>query len=126
MKRLKKTKFNDYEEVVTFGVYSNYRIHIIYTDSIPRSSKARYGSEGRTENAAAYHRQAGGGHSHVFFTERWEPGVIAHECFHAIWAMLKEWAGVVDMDNEIIAYHLGFLVGIVHDFKQRINKINQR
>ena len=39
---------------------------------------------------------------------------VAHECLHAVWAMVK-WTGA-RLDEEIVAYHLGFLVGRVFEF----------
>jgi hypothetical protein len=43
--------------------------------------------------------------------------VVAHECWHAIWE-LSQWAGA-ELENETVAYHLGYLVQRTTDFLKR-------
>src|ERR1039458_5704373 len=118
---MKKTKFGDYERVVTFTVWSEYDVHIVFTEDIGRSRKARYGTYGLCDSAGALHVSAEHGHAHIFFKLSGAPtGIIAHECWHAIYHMMIEWAGVTELDNEAVAYHLGYLVQKVIDFREAL------
>ena len=116
--KIKKTKLGDYERKVTFAVWCYYDVHVVFTDSIPLSRKARYGTAGLSDGAGALHTYAQGGHAHLFFKIGDCPtGVVAHECWHAIYALMNDWAGVKEMDNEAVAYHLGYLVQQVVNFR---------
>lgn len=44
------------------------------------------------------------------------PGIVAHECWHAIRRMLNNLD--VGLENETVAYHLGYLVNRVHNFME--------
>lgn len=115
---MKICKDGDYERKVTFDAWNSYDVFIVFTESIAQSRTKRYGSAGGSDGAKALHVSAEGGRSHLFFKIGNAPsGVIAHECWHAIRRMMVEWAGVEDLDNETVAYHLGWLVGKVVDFR---------
>lgn len=47
------------------------------------------------------------GFSFLFLPYKCSPGVVAHESWHVIRRM-AEWVGA-ELDNEMIAYHLGYL-----------------
>lgn len=122
---MKQTKFGDYERKVVFPVWSNYTIHIVFTTNIAESRKARYGSAGESDGARALHSSAQGGHSHLFFRIGDTPvQVIAHEAWHAVRCMLVDFGGVTVMENEVTAYHLGYLVGEVARFKNALIDAN--
>lgn len=53
------------------------------------------------------------GESEIIFRPFPSAGTVAHESWHAIRAMLLE-AGC-ELDNENVAYHLGFLVDQIHE-----------
>ena len=115
---MKKTRFGDYERKVTFACWANYDVHVVFTESIPLSRKARYGTAGDSDGAGALHASAIGGRAHLFFKIGNCPtGVIAHESWHAICCLMTEWAGVKELDNEAVAYDLGYLVQKVADFR---------
>jgi len=115
---MKKTKHGDYERTVCFPIWSDYEVKIVFCEDLGKARKARYGTSGASDNATALHTQSVNGTSHLFFIIGNCPtGVVAHECWHAIKAMLIEWAGVSDLDNETVAYHLGYLVQKVADFR---------
>lgn len=118
MRKPTLTKHGDYERTVIFPVWSSYTMHIIFTKDIGESRRARYGDPGETTDARALHSSAKGGHSHLFFRiGDATSGVIAHECWHAIRCMLVDFGGVTVMENEVTAYHLGYLVDQVIQFK---------
>ena len=115
MRKLKKTKYNDYEKDITFPVFVGYRVHVVFTDDLRKSRIARYGDKGLSEDAAALHCVAKNGNAHLFFDlSKVSTCIIAHESWHAVRRML-EWAGA-ELDNEVVAYHLGYIVGLVFDF----------
>ena len=116
--KIKKTKFGDYERVVKFPVIVNYFVHVVFTDNIARSRKGRYGTEGAAEGAAALSSVAANGHGHLFFKPGNSEGIIAHEAWHAVYRMF-EFAGA-ELDNEMVAYHLSYLVDRIATFRQQI------
>lgn len=118
MRKIKRTKHDDYERVIQFPIYSYYRLHIVFTEDIARSRKARYGQMGLSEDATALHTSANGGHAHLFFLIGNCPtGVIAHESWHAVHCMFINWVGAKEMDNEIIAYHIGYITQEIANFR---------
>jgi hypothetical protein len=116
--RIHKTKWGDYEQQIKFPVFADYTIHVIFTDSIARSRKGRYGTEGAAEGAAAMSSVAVGGHGHLFFKRENSAGIIAHEAWHAIYRMF-EYLGS-ELDNEMVAYHLTYLVDKILSFLAHI------
>jgi hypothetical protein len=118
---MKKTLHNDYEKVIRFSVWSNYDVHIIFTDDIVKSRMGRYGTAGAAGSGqtGAMHSTTQDGHSHLFYKPTASAEIITHEAFHAIWCMFN-WAGVQDWDNETTAYHLGWLVGHITKFQSKV------
>lgn len=113
---MKKTRHGDYEKTIRFPVFSNYQVKVVFTDDVAASKKARYGTDFDTSNASAVHcHDETQGVSHIIFDiNRACNGTMAHESWHAIYAMMK-WAGA-GLENEVVAYHLGYLTQRVNDF----------
>jgi hypothetical protein len=44
---------------------------------------------------------------------------VAHESWHIV-NRIMGWCGVVDLDNEVIAYHIDHMVEKVYEFKKAI------
>jgi len=117
---MRQTCHGDYERRVRFSTISDYDVKIVFCLDLGEARKARYGTTGSSDNARGLHTKAVGGISHLFFKLGDCPtGVVAHECWHAIHAMF-EWAGVRDFENELVAYHLGYLVQKVADFRNAL------
>ncbi len=101
------------ERMVDFPVF-NYKILLVYTDDIVASRKSRCDLVGAMDSEI--NSFVDGLHSYneiepngiVFFTAKTSLGTISHECFHAVYRMFK-WIGA-KIENEITAYHLGYLV----------------
>jgi hypothetical protein len=116
-----KTKHGDFEKRVTFKVWSDYKVYIVFTDDLAASRISRYetaGVAGESGTAALFTRGAGG-YGHLFFLKDACARIITHECVHAIWALF-DWSGVKQWDNETLAYHLGYLVGEVSEFQAKV------
>lgn len=54
---------------------------------------------------------------HIILQHGAGPGVIAHESFHAIFALMS-WAGAV-LEDEVVAYHLGHVVELITKWGKR-------
>jgi hypothetical protein len=68
----------------------------------------------RDAEAMCMHASGGNTCSMLILADNVSPGVIAHECWHAIYRMLT---GLdVHLENETVAYHLGYLVNETHTF----------
>lgn len=89
-----------------------YTVHFIYTDDISKSRKERdciLGTENESYNCDGLHSYPKDfSSSWIFFTEMSSIGTISHECFHAVWNMFR-YLGAKH-NNEMMAYHLGYLV----------------
>ena len=113
---MKKTRHGDYERTIRFPVWANYAVRIVFTEDIGNSLRAR-GNPRRTESTEALHWNIGNGSVLIFKIGDCGSGTIAHECWHAIRTMLVDYCGVETMEDEVTAYHLGYLVQQVTNFK---------
>lgn len=108
-------------EVNNFG----YSIHFVFTDSPQRSWLKRFNTDesgmAMLKDAAGTHTIQAGGHSFIILP--WDCGVkdMVHECWHAVYALLK-WAGIPLDNNELIAYTLGFIISEGQTFQIRNDK----
>ena len=119
MRKPKKTKYGDFEYVIRFHAFSEFKVHVIITDCIVKSAVARYpyADPSRFGTCLALTVRSECNATHMFFRMNtiYKPyeiaGNLAHEAWHAIRNMFK-WAGVDDspLDSETVAYHLGFTV----------------
>src|SRR5208337_1705817 len=124
---VKRTKHGDFEETVKFLCWSDFKVHIIFSNDLAESRIARYDTAGVAADSSteALFTRGAGGYGHLFFKHDACARVIAHECWHAIWWMMM-WAGVKDWDNETMAYHLGYLVGRASEFQAKVLSQIQR
>jgi hypothetical protein len=119
MRKPKMTEFGDYATWITFEVMANFQVRLILTNDFSKSAAARLGSTNREGGDAFCFHVKGEGRSYIFLKLDSDEGTVVHECWHIVYRMLK-WCGVVDMDDEIIAYHLDHLVEKVYEFKNAI------
>ncbi len=113
-----KTRHGDYEKSVHFTVWSDFEVHVVFSNDLNASKRARYHCDG-PGNASAFFTRGEGGHGHIFYKMDVAAETIAHEAWHAIHYMF-EWAGVTEFDNETCAYHLGYLVGMISAFQAKV------
>lgn len=116
---MKTTRHGDYEKTVRFLVWSNYAVRIVFTHDIGKSLNAR-GNPRKTEATEALHWNIGNGSVLIFKIGDCASGTIAHECWHAIRTMLVDYCGVETMEDEVTAYHLGYLVQQVTNFRNEL------
>lgn len=103
---------------VRFPVFMNYRIVVIVTNDKDRTyKKIIKGTNLPPESDFdALHVWVGSrATSYLIFQPDANPGTISHECWHAVRYVLVDFMGA-KVDNEIVAYHLGYLVNRVYPF----------
>jgi hypothetical protein len=121
--RVKKTKYGDYETRILFPVFANYHVLVVFTDDFQKSWDARFSTIVVTSDetmAFHWHHKPSDGHSRLFFKlGNCSSGVVAHECWHCIRTMLLDWVQA-GLEDEVVAYHLDYLVQAVTDFKNQL------
>jgi hypothetical protein len=117
---LKKTKFGDYRFRVDFPVFG-YAVFVVFSDDMEKSVKLRYNRMEAGPSYQAMHcRELGVPYSHLFFKIGDCPsGTIAHESWHVVRYLLADFCGC-NLDNETVAYHLGYLVDRIVEFKNNL------
>ena len=118
MKKIVKSKYGDYETQVRIPMFANYHVHIIFADDLKTAWGSRFKSTLKIgEDCKAFHQTWHDGYSRLFFkTGDCTTCTVAHECFHAVAALLK-FAGVKYKEEEVIAYALDYIVQGVQNFK---------
>ena len=113
----KLSKHRDYERRVNFHVFG-FVVYVVFTEDIARSVNARYPDIDMQPTFDAIHcREKGNPYSHIFLRlGHCRPGTVAHESWHAIRYLLENWVGS-NLDNETVAYHLGYLVDCAMSFR---------
>ena len=79
----------------------------------PETKNAEWGAE--TDGIAIHCKDEG--RSFVFLKHNASAGNVAHESWHVVRRMMN-WLGV-DLDNEAVAYHLGYLVNRIVEAQRR-------
>jgi hypothetical protein len=115
IERTKSFHFPAFEQTIEF----------VYTNSIPESRQKRNKRLGTlskklgdADGLTCYKDE----HITIFIDTRATLGVIAHEVYHAACRMLYN-IGVESYDEEIMSYHLGYLVDQIHGFIEK-NQFN--
>lgn len=119
--KLRLTKYGDYERRVNFHVFG-YAVFVVFTTDMVKSITSRGYSRLNIEATfqAMHCREAGYPYSHLFFQiGNCSNGTIAHEAWHVVRFMLADWCNV-GLDNENVAYHLGYLVDCVSRFRNEM------
>jgi len=119
----KKDKLKEEHGSTDFEVFG-WRVFFIYTSNVKETREAlshKVGAlETSLENCPALHSyNAKLNDSFVIFNNTATIGDLAHECFHVLWRMFISHG--VELDNETTAYHLGFLVDKIVDFKKKFD-----
>ena len=119
MQKLKKTRHGDYETKLIFEALARYRVRIIIAEDMRKAWDARFPHTRLvlSDDCGAFHHTFNDGESQLFFLiGDCKTGTVAHECMHAIYAML-EFIDAGFKEEEFITYHLDYLVQAVQDFK---------
>lgn len=100
-----------------------YRIYIIYTKDIKESRSFINHKLGPCD----IEKDLVGLHSYdnavpvgyIFFAPESSIGTIVHEVSHALWQMFNYYG--MDFENEILAYHFGYSVDRILEFKNKVD-----
>lgn len=100
---------------VEFSIFSGYTVYIIATNDIARAAlrfKQTKNTDIGTDTQAICVHEVDNGITYMFLPFTSDAGDVAHECWHVVKRML-EYVGA-ELENEVVAYHLGFLVRQAH------------
>jgi hypothetical protein len=110
-------KLRERIKIVKFPVW-NTHVKVTFTDNVFESIRKRDKSYTVADcTAMCMHQEGDDRASMLILDEIAPPNIIAHECWHAIHRLLT--GSDAKLDNETVAYHLGYLVGEVHKFQRR-------
>lgn len=105
--------FVEHAYVFAIPNVGGYKIHFVFTTSVQKSWLKRFTTDASgiemLQEAGGLHTTSGGGHSFIILPADVEVMPMVHECWHAVYALLK-WAGIPLDNNELIAYTLGWVV----------------
>lgn len=104
--------------IVEFPVFSNYVVHVEFTSDIKKTMLKYLGTkavevEDGTDGLAVH---MPGNMSFIFLKHDCDAGDIAHESWHVIKRMMEYFG--VQIGNETVAYHIGYLVNKITKFKR--------
>lgn len=109
----------EHKAKIRFPVFANYIVYVVVTEDIKASSDKVYKIEPVDDEkaTAAMHAAPADGtpEAYLFFhPERLHYGTIAHESWHCVRRLLMLMGA--ELENEVVAYHLGYLVTELHKF----------
>ncbi len=93
----------------------DYNVRVIFSTDVVRSRIARDKILGKYDGvrcSAMHCWNPSQAISYLFLPHKVPPATVAHEAWHAVRRMLR-FCGA-ELDNEVVAYHLGYLVGEIH------------
>ena len=123
MRHPKKTKYGDYATWIKFEVFSNYPVRLILTDNLAKSATDREVPTPDVDaDAFCFHTNKG--QSYIFLPHDAPEGTVAHEAWHIV-HMVLDYVGAKD-ENEVVAYHLGYLVNKIYEFKKAVKSSRRK
>jgi len=107
---------------IRFPVFADYSVRVVVSKDIESAlllyKETREFNLGGTTEAMAIH--VDDGRSFLFLEPGASPGTIAHETWHVVQHMLEYFQ--VDIEAEIVAYHLGYLVDKIYPFVHKSSR----
>ena len=104
-------------KTVKFPVFG-YKIQVVVTEDLKKSLEKRGLDPSSCTSVHGY--WDGKAFSVLLFQTNPRVGTVAHECWHAVRRMLK--FHEAEFENEVVAYHLGYLTQQVYDFVRSRSK----
>ena len=104
----------------TFPVFNYYTVRVVVA---PDTNAALAGyrdlkefvEKGRSREARVF--SSNSHHCYMFLPSGASVRTIAHECWHVVKTMM-DYTGI-KLENEVVAYHMGYLTQKVYDFVQK-------
>lgn len=102
----------------SFPVFSGYKITVVSSNDIKKAiGKFKHTKNVDVENTEACHIAVENEPlSYIFVPHRITLSQMVHESYHAIRRLMR-YHGVNLDDNEVVAYHLGYLVQQISDWR---------
>lgn len=112
---MKKLKAKESCSELSFDAFA-YEVHVVFTADVPGSRVKRDNIFGKYDGSPALGLHSYSPEepfSYLFLRPDAHPSTIAHESWHCVRRMLH-YCGA-ELENEVVAYHLGYLVGFIHE-----------
>lgn len=97
---------------IKFPVFNDYEVRVIITNDIIATGRRLRVDLSQAE--AAYVNPKGQHHGWLILKPGAHESLVAHESAHAVRALLERVGAT--LDDEVFAYHIGYLAGQIHDF----------
>jgi hypothetical protein len=112
--------FREYRKYVDLKPWCSH-VLIILTSSVYESITKRDSTYEELDCEAMCMYGDGAGTSAIILPITASPTIIAHECYHATRRLLSNLCTNIEYTetNETFAYHIGYLVGEVHNLQKR-------
>lgn len=106
---------------MNFETYG-YMVHVAFVPDVQKYCAKRWPDQNPEEKCEAFTIVGNENEkfSHMVLPFDVTPGVIAHEASHVVWGIMK-FIGA-EFEDEVVAYHIGHLVGKVHAWQKEILK----
>jgi hypothetical protein len=105
--------------IVEFPVFGDYLIHVEICSDLQKTvlkyPQTKDVDQLESTNALTVHPH-GESFSFIFLKYNSSAGTVAHESWHAIRRMMEHMG--IALDSETVAYHLGYLVNRITQFKR--------
>jgi hypothetical protein len=113
-----KTVHGDYEKEFVIPQFAHYKVRVVFSEDLRKAWDSRNHSKvAIDDNCKAFHQTFEDGTSKLFFLlGDCTTGTVAHECLHAVIALMK-YIGIGYKEEEFLAYMLDYFVQFVQDFK---------
>jgi hypothetical protein len=122
---MKNSKFKERVGWIRFPILANFTVNVVITTDMQLSINRRNGilspcTVGKNALGSTWKHGVGGVifiFLHKDVGKNVEPSTIAHECFHAVRTLMSNIGA--EVEDELWAYHLGYLVGEVHKLLEK-------
>lgn len=104
--------------ILRFAAFSDYDVTIIFTSDIKAVAKSHKARASKNTAACFITKRVAPLSGWLVFNRNPSANEIAHEAWHCIFHLMS--AVGAKLEDEVVAYHLGYLVGEIHKFKERL------
>lgn len=101
--------------IVRFPVFSDYDVTVIFTDDIVKTAKSHKARANKNTAACFITKRSAPLSGWLIFNRSPSVEDVAHESFHCVYHLMKTVGAA--LEDEVVAYHLGYLVRKIHAFK---------
>lgn len=107
-------KMRTHRHKIQFPIFGEFHIRVSFVADVVAESK-KLSAEVSPLSIAYTVLETG--KAHIVLAHHADAETIAHEAFHAVWALMK-YVGA-ELEDEVVAYHLGHVVGLITKWGKR-------